>query len=79
MLRGWLALVVLGGALFAACSDSEPKPPAPTPTTGVTTSPTPAPPRLNHCPEDAGEEICAFGRAPDSCSAARGSRGGAGG
>lgn len=60
MLRGWLALVVLGGALLAACSDSEPKPPAPTPTTGVTTSPTPAPPRLDHCPEDAGEEICAF-------------------
>ncbi len=65
MLRGWLALVVLGGALFVACSDSEPKPPTPTPTTGVTASPTPAPPRLNHCPEDAGDQICAFAAAAE--------------
>lgn len=65
MVRGWLALVVLCGALFVACSDSEPKPPSPTPTTGVTASPTPVPPRLNHCPEDAGEEICAFAAAAE--------------
>ncbi|MBE0608980.1 MAG: hypothetical protein IH609_06350 [Dehalococcoidia bacterium] len=65
MLRGWLALVVFGGALFAACSDSEPKAPTPTATSGVTASPTPAPPRLNHCPEDAGEETCAFAAAAE--------------
>ncbi|MBE0609991.1 MAG: hypothetical protein IH609_11450 [Dehalococcoidia bacterium] len=65
MVRGLLALVVLCGALFVACSDSEPKPPSPTPTTGVTASPTPVPPRLNHCPEDAGAEICAFGAAAE--------------
>ena len=62
MPRDWLALVILGGALFAACSDSEPKPPTPTSaaTTAVSASPTPAPPRLNYCPEDPGQEICAF-------------------
>lgn len=65
MLRGWLALVVLGGALFVACSDSKPKPPTPTPATGVTASPTPAAPRLNYCPEDPGQEICAFAAAAE--------------
>ena len=65
MLRGWLALVVLCGALFVACSDSEPEPPSPTPTAGVSASPTPVPLRLNSCPEDAGEEICAFAAAAE--------------
>lgn len=65
MLRGWLALVVLGGALFVACSDSGPKPRTPTATTAVSASPTPAPPGLNHCPEDAGDQICAFAAAAE--------------
>jgi hypothetical protein len=65
MPRGWLTLVILGGALFAACSDSEPKQPTPAATTAVTASPTPTPPRLNSCPEDAGEDICTFAAAAE--------------
>jgi hypothetical protein len=63
MLRGWLTLVILGGALFAACSDGEPVQLTPAATASVTASSTPAPPRLNSCPDDAGEAICAFAAA----------------
>ena len=65
MLRGWLALLVLCGAVFVACSDSQPTTPTPTAITSVSASPTPAPPGLNHCPEAAGDKICAFAAAAE--------------
>lgn len=55
--------LALGAALLlaAACSgDSKPATPTPTPPTSATATPGPPAPRLNHCPETPGQEICDF-------------------